>query len=406
MGLFKWEGVDKDGKKRHGNQDAKSEREVRKLLRAKGIRVSRVDAPGLLDLDIAQFLVDQGLASAFGTKELIQFTRQLSTMINAGVPILSTLEILYKQERNFALRKALQGVHSGVAGGKSLADSLQEQKGFDKLFCNLVRAGEAGGILDEILNKLVEHMEKTEKLKTEIKGALTYPSIIVVVGIAVIYGMMVFVVPKFAEMLAQNGQEIPYITQLVMDISNFMQNNLLVLILGTVGGGLGFVQFTKNASTKPTWDKIILKVPLFGDIIIKGNLAAFTRTLSTMLSSGVSLIDALDICINTVDNGVIANDLRRVRKAVTEGKTLTDPLMKIPYFPDMVSQMIKVGESTGNVDTMLIKIADVFERELNALIGTMTKLIEPLILVGLGGFVGFILIAMYMPIFVSAGGVN
>ncbi|MBT3980929.1 MAG: type II secretion system F family protein [Bacteriovoracaceae bacterium] len=404
MPAYKWVGFDKEGKRKQGRQEGRSEKEVRRVLRGKGIRPTAITPPGLTELDLGELLVEKGLAKPFGVQELVNFSRQLATMTNAGVPILQTLEILYKQEKNPSLRKSIKNIHSGVAGGKTLADAMQEQQGFDKLYCNLVRAGETGGILDEILEKLVEYMDKNEAIKSEIKSALTYPSIIVVVGICVIYGMMVFVVPKFAEMLEGNGQEIPQVTQIVMEISEFMQNYILYLIGGTVGAIVGFLQFKKNPQTKPVWDQIIMKAPIFGQIVIKGNLASFTRTLATMLASGVSLIDALDVCIQTIDNEVISSDLKGVRKAVTEGKTLTEPLQRIKYFPDMVAQMIKVGESTGNVDGMLIKIADVFERELREVIKTMTTMIEPLILVVLGGFVGFILIAMYMPIFVSAGG--
>jgi len=304
------------------------------------------------------------------------------------------------------LKRVIRNITTQIEEGKSLFDAMSQQQGFDKLYCALVRAGESAGILDNILNKLAEFLEKAEKLKKQVKSALTYPVIVIIVGIAVVFGLMTFVVPQFVGILQESNQEIPWVTQTVMDISAFFQNYTLLLLAGIVAFFMIFVNFIKTKEGKKAWDRFTMKVPLFGMLIIKGNLGSFTRTLSTMLAAGVPIIDSLEICIETLDNTQMAKDLTKVRKAVIEGKSITDPLGRISYFPPLITQMIKVGESTGNLDQMLLKVADVFEEEVEELVGNMTKLIEPLILVVLGGIIGFVLIAMYLPIFMSAGGVE
>jgi type IV pilus assembly protein PilC len=403
MGNWRWEGLDKNGKRSSGAVEASSEKEARRMLRSQGVRPQNVSPPSILEFDITEWMVDKGLAKPFGTKELSTFTKQLSIMVGAGIPILECLEILMKSMTNLTLRKAIKNIHRDVGEGKSISDAMAKQSGFNKLYCNLVKAGESGGILEGILNKLNEHMEKQEKTRAQVKSALTYPSIVVTVGVGVVWAMLVFVVPQFVSMLDDTGQDIPDITQFVIDSSGFIGEHSLTALPIAVVIGFLLSAYIKTPTGKIVFDSIMMKLPLFGGIIIKGNLASFTRTLSTMLSAGVSLIDSLDICIETVDNTVIVKDLKLVRKKVVEGKTLTEPLSKITYFPEMVVQMVRVGESTGNVDEMLEKIANVFESEVSELVESMTKLIEPLIIVVLGGIIAVILIAMYLPMFMAAG---
>jgi type IV pilus assembly protein PilC len=404
MPKFKWEGLTKEGKKVNGELEGKDDRDIKKQLRNQGIRTTKIIAPSILEFDINEWLVEKGIAQTYGVKEIGLFTKQLAIMINAGVPILQSLEILYKQEKNASFRKTIKNLMEGVASGKTIYESLAEQKGFSKLYVNLVKAGEAGGILDDILNRLAVYMDKNEKIKQTIKSALTYPVIVCVVGAGVITGMMMFVVPMFVEMLKESGQQIPWITQLVIDISQFMKDWILVMLpIGFVGFAV-LLKFTKTDEGKPLYDRFVMSLPIFGQLVIKGNLTSFSRTLSTLLSAGVPLLDSLDICVDILDNGVVAKDLKKVRQAVSEGKTLTEPLQRIKYFPEMVAQMMKIGESTGNLDNMLTKVADIFEEETKQLIDTITKLIEPLILVVLGGAVAVILIAMYLPIFMAGGG--
>jgi type IV pilus assembly protein PilC len=404
MGKYKYTGMREDGKRIEGDIDADSLKEAKKLLRRQGIRPSRIIAPSALEIDLGQWMVDKGLAKPFGLVELMRFTRQLSILINAGVPIMECLEILYKQEKNLFFKKTIKNVASQVEGGKSLFDALVGTKVFDKLYCNLVKAGESAGILDSILVKLAEFLEKQDRLRKQVKGALTYPTIVVVIGLLVVWGLMTFVVPQFVGILEETGQEIPAITQFVIDISNFFQSYTLLMMPLLVASFMFFINFIKTKEGKLAWDRFLMKAPLFGELVIKANLGSFSRTLSTMLSAGVPIIDALDICIETLDNQQIARDFAAVRKAVTEGKSITEPLGRIRYFPELVTQMIKVGEATGNLDAMLMKVATVFEEEVEEVVANMTKLIEPLILVVLGGMIALVLVAMYLPIFMSAGG--
>lgn len=404
MSVWKWEGVDRKGKKISGNDSASDESNLKKKLRIRGVRVTKVVPPSLLDLDLGLWLVEKGVVKPFTNKELSEFTRQLATMISAGVPILQSLEIMYKQEKNIALKESIKLVASRVAAGKSMSDALKNLKGFDDLYCNLVAAGEAGGVLEGILDKIATYLEKQEKITAQIKSALTYPSIVMVVGVVVVTGMLYFVVPKFVEMLTQSGQEIPEITQFVIDASDFLKIYIVHIFVGIFVSG-GFLSFWKNTPEgKPVWEKFTMGTPLFGAIVIKGNLSSFTRTLSTMLVSGISLVDSLEICYKTMGNAVIAKDIKEIKKQVEEGKTLTQPLGKIPYFPEMVVQMVRVGEQTGKLDTMLERVANIFEKDVESTISAVTKLIEPFILIFLGGFIAVILLAMYMPIFKSAGG--
>ncbi|OUR93055.1 hypothetical protein A9Q84_21365 [Halobacteriovorax marinus] len=406
MANWKYVGLNKDGKRVSGSVMATSEKEVRKILRNEKIRARKITPPSILEFDLGDWMVEKGFAAPFGPEELTNFTKQLAIMINAGVPILQALEIIYKSEKHPVLKKAVKNIARDVGEGQSIAEAMEKQKGFDNLYCNLVKAGEAGGILDDILNKLSIHMDKQQKTKAQIKSAMMYPFIVTAIGFGVIWGMMVFVVPQFVGMLADTGQDPPAITQFVIDASEFLGNHSVKMI------GIFFVlfiflkSFIGTPSGKITFDKVMMKMPIFGLIIIKGNLSTFSRTLATMLGAGVSLIDALDICVETIDNGVIAEDVRVIRREVVQGKTLTEPLMQIDYFPDMVSQMIKVGEQTGQIDQMLEKVSDVFEDEVNTLVGGMTKMIEPIIIVVLGSLIAGILVAMYLPMFMSAGGAD
>lgn len=404
LGKFKYEGVTLEGRKTSGEIEAKDIRHAKRVLRRQGVKAKKITAPSFLDVDLGIWMVEKGLAKPFGRQELNRFTKQLSILINAGVPILECLSILAKQEGNPALRLAIKNIVSSVGSGKSLNESMSKEKGFDKLYTSLVKAGEAAGILDTILSKLCEFMEKQENIKKKVKSALTYPVIVIFVGVLVVWGLMVFVVPQFVGMLKESNQEIPWITQFVIDVSNFMQEYTLLMIpIGFVGFMI-FINFIRTKNGKIAWDRFVMKSPLFGGIVIKGGLSSFMRTLATMLAAGVPLIESLEICISTLDNTQMAKDLSVVKNAVVRGKSITEPLGRIRYFPALVNQMVKVGESTGNLDEMLVKVADVFESEVEGLIDNLTKMIEPLILVGLGGVIGAVLIAMYLPIFMSAGG--
>jgi type IV pilus assembly protein PilC len=405
MGTFNYEAVDTAGKVISGKLQASSEKEVRRLLRGQGLRVKKIVPPSFLEFDFGQWLVEKGFAKAFNTKSLALFTKQLSTMIGAGVPILQSLEILQRSEKNPSLKLAIKKISQAVGEGKTVNEAMASQQGFNKLYCNLVKAGEAGGILDGILKKLATHMEKQEKTKAQIKSAMMYPAIVVTVGIGVVWALLVFVVPQFVSMLKESNQEIPWITQFVMDVSKFLGDYSLIMLPILIIAFMFLSSFIKTKEGKIVFDNFIMKIPLLGGIVIKGNLSSFANTLATLLSAGVSLIDSLEICIETLDNVIIAKDIKEVKKKIMEGKTMSEPLGKIEYFPEIVTQMIKVGEQTGQIDSMLLRVAEIFEEEVDNLINGMTKLIEPLIIVVLGGIIATILVAMYLPIFMQAGGV-
>ncbi|RLA64976.1 MAG: hypothetical protein DRQ88_10025 [Epsilonproteobacteria bacterium] len=404
MGNWKWEGLNKEGKRSTGMVEATGLRDARKILRAQGVRPRKISPPSILEFDLTEWMIDQGLVAPFGTKELVVFTRQLSVMVNAGVPIIQALEIIYKSEKHPVLKRSVKSIAKEVSEGKTINEAMEHQKGFNKLYVNLVRAGETGGILDQILEKLAEHMEKQQKIKKQVKGALQYPMIVCVIGAIVIWGLMVFVVPQFVEMLEGTGQKVPGVTQFVMNTAEFLGNYSMHLVGGLILSALIFKSWLGTKVGKIAFDNFVMKLPLFGELIIKGNLATFSRTLATMLGAGITLTESLNVCIETVDNSVIAEDLGNVRDQVVQGKTFAEPLMRISYFPEMISSMVKVGEQTGNLDMMFFKVSEVFEDEVDEVIGNMTKLIEPIIIVVLGGMVATILIAMYLPIFMSAGG--
>jgi type IV pilus assembly protein PilC len=404
MKVFKYQGVNRDGKKTSGELEANDQREVKKVLRRQGIRVTEIKAPSIFEIDIGTVLAEKAGGKAFGNKDLARFTKQFSTLIEAGVPILQSLEILYKQEKIPGLKKSIKKLATAVSDGKSLFDALSSDQSFDRLYCQLIKAGEVAGILDTILVKLAEFLEKKEGLKKKIKSAMTYPTIVVIVGIGVISGLLAFVVPQFVDMIKESGQEIPWITQFVMDLSDFFQNNIVYLMVGGLAIFFGMTYAIKNPTGKKKFDQFILKVPLFGKVVIKGGLSSFSQTLSTLLSSGIPIVEALEICSETMDNAVMAKDLRSVRAAVMAGKNITEPLKRISYFPELIAQMIEVGENTGTLDEMLMKVAKVFEIEVEGAIQGLTQLIEPLILVVLGGSIGAVMVAMYLPIFMAAGG--
>ena len=407
MGKWTWEGFNKDGKLDSGVVEASTERDARRLLRDMRVRVRRLSSPSILDFDLAEWLSEKGLGSSVRTKELATFTKQLAIMIEAGIPILQVLEIIFRSERNPVLKRAARSIAMDVKEGKTLSEAMEKHpRVFDKLYVSLVKSGEMGGILDTILVKLAEQIEKVEKLKQQVKMAMAYPAVVTLVGVGVVWGLMFFVVPQFVGMLEETGQELPYVTQVVVDISGFVGRHTLLLMVSAVALFVAARQFVSTKEGKVVFDNAMMKIPLFAGIVVKGNLASFCRTFSVLLGSGVPLLAAIDICIETLTNEVIVRDLTRVRNVVEQGKNLTDPIRQIPYFPEMLGQMMKVGEQTGQLDGMLAKIADVFEDEVDSLISSLTKMLEPLVIVFLGGIVSVVLAAMYLPIFSVAGGAD
>lgn len=342
-------------------------------------------------------------APKVNTKDLQVFTRQFATLINAGIPVVDSLKILSQGLRPGLLKEASAQVKSSIEGGRRLAESMAQVPAvFDKLYVNMIQAGEEAGILDGILQRLALYMEKSQKIKGQVKGALVYPIVIVIVAAAVIAGILIFIIPKFMELFTSSGKEPPALTQMVVNLSNSLVQNWYVYLLACIGLPIAFLNWLKTEEGKNAFDRIILKAPVFGEVVQKSSLARLTRTLSTLLASGVGLIEAIEISARTSGNNVIEQSLLRCRDSVTQGRSFSAPLAKEKAFPEMVVQMISIGEQSGTMDVMLGKIADFYEDEVETAVKAMTSLLEPLMMVVLGGIIAVLVIAMYLPIFSMA----
>ncbi|MGK5085925.1 type II secretion system F family protein [Bdellovibrionota bacterium FG-2] len=402
MPEFQYQGVDKNGKKIEGKLSASSEGELRMALRGQGIRPTRVSASGVMNTDLSAFFKRQ---DSVPTEVLVTFTRQLQVLISSGVPIVQGLDILVEQTTNSTMKRLIATTKERVSGGAYLWETLAGfPNAFPKLYVSLIRAGEASGSLDMMLKRLCRYLEDADRLKKMIRGALFYPAVVVSVGLLVVFIMLVFIIPKFEALLKSANQELPLPTQIVINVSHFLGNYFMFIVGGASAiGFLGFRYF-RSREGRAFMDRTLYNAPLFGTMMKKAGTARFSRTMQTLLSSGVNLIDAIDICKATVDNAVLEDAIAKIRSDVESGKTLGSVLTRLKVFPTMAIQMITVGESTGNLDKMLEKVADFYEEDVEALVGGLTKMIEPLILVLLGGTVGGLLIAMYLPVFQMAGG--
>ncbi len=402
MATFTWEGKTRAGELRNGVLDAQNEEEAMQKVKAQGITPSKVKKKAL---EIKMPTLGTGVS----LKDLVIFTRQFSTMIDAGLPLVQCLEILSTQAESEGLKRTLKDVKEVVEGGATFADALKRHpKIFDELYVNLVAAGEVGGILDTILSRLATYIEKSMKLRKKVKGALFYPICILIVGIGVLLILLYYVIPVFEKMFADFGssQSLPAMTQSLIDLSNWMREYWYI-VFGTLGGVIiGTHYFKKWPKGRYLWDKGVLKLPLFGSLLRKVAVAKFTRTLGTMVSSGVPILDALDVVAKSAGNKVVEEAIYYTREKISEGKTMAEPLAESGVFPGMVVQMIAVGENTGALDQMLSKIADFYDEEVDVAVDTLTSLMEPVMLVFLGGMVGYFLIAMYLPIFSLASAVQ
>jgi len=393
--VFKWTGKTVRGTVQSGEISAASKEEATTLLRKQKITPTKIVAKqggmfgGML------------FGGSISEKDIVVFTRQFATMIDAGLPLVQALEILSKQTESRTLSSVIGEVKNSVEGGETYADALRKHpKIFDELYVNMVMAGETGGILDTILNRLAGYIEKSMQLKKKVKGAMTYPVVIVTVAVSVIAIIMVKVVPTFVSMFRQLGGTLPVPTQVVIAMSNFLAGPGGLISLGVIIATVVAIrQARKTEKGKYYFDIILLKLPVFGLLLRKVAVAKFTRTLGTLVSSGVPILDGLEICSRTAGNKVIEYAVNEVRMAVTEGKTIAEPLLKSQVFPPMVNQMISVGEATGALDAMLSKIADFYDDEVDNTVNNLTSLMEPMLMVFLGGSVGFIVVAMYLPIF-------
>jgi type IV pilus assembly protein PilC len=342
-----------------------------------------------------------------GTKDVVIFTRQFATMIDAGLPLVQCLEILSSQQENPTFKKVLADIKSKVEGGSTFADALRNHpKQFDDLFVNLVHAGETGGILDTILRKLATFLEKNEALKRKIKGAMVYPAVVLSIAVGVIVLLLVFVIPVFKSMFEGSGGSLPLPTQMVVNASEFMQKYWLYMLGIGVILGIILKKFYDTEKGRFLMDRAMLRAPVLGDLIRKTAVARFCATLGTMIASGVPILDALEITAKTAGNKIIEEAIMGTRVAIAEGRTIAEPLMETGVFPGMVVRMIAVGEATGALDAMLAKISEFYEEEVDTAVEALTQLMEPIMIVFLGGTCGGMVISMYLPVFSMAGAIS
>jgi type IV pilus assembly protein PilC len=393
MPRYKWEGKTLRGEKRTGEMEVPDEGSVRTHLRQQNVIPTKVVAKGKeISFSLGRQKVKQ--------KDVAIFTRQLATMIDAGLPLVQSLDILSMQSENKVFKETIKNIKESVEGGSTFAGALaRHPKTFDELYTNLVVAGEEGGILDNVLNRLAIYIEKAEALKKKIKSALVYPSTIVAVAIIVVIVLMIFVIPVFDNMFSSMGHTLPLPTLIVIGISKIIKKFILLLIVALVILIIMFKRYYATEKGKMAIDTLILKLPVFGILFRKVAVARFSRTLSTLITSGVPILEGLTITSKTAGSKPIEYAIMKARTSISEGETIAEPLARSEIFPPMVTQMIAVGESTGSLDSMLGKIADFYEEEVDVAVATLTSLLEPLLMVFLGVTVGGVVIAMYMPIF-------
>ena len=403
MAVYAWAGKTRDGITRKGEMEGRSIDAVMAQLRNQGILPGKVK-PKTKDLEeIFTFLQPK-----VTVKDLVVFTRQFSVMVDAGLPLVQCLHILGDQQDNSTFKRAIQAIRGDVESGATFADALRKHpKIFDSLYVNLVAAGEVGGILDTILNRLAIQLEKQDKLAKQLKSAMVYPTTVSVIAVACIVLLLVKVIPVFQKMFADFGGELPGPTQMVIDLSEWLQAYVHYLLGAVFALFVLFGQArSRSLAFRRQTDQVALKLPIFGNIIKKVAVARFTRTLGTMISSGVPILDALEIVSRTAGNVVIEEELQATRMSISEGKTIAEPLQDSRVFPGMMVQMVAVGEETGSMEIMLTKIADFYDDEVDTAVAGLTSLLEPLMLVFMGGSIGTILIAMYLPIFTIADSIN
>ncbi len=393
MPIYIWKGKNRRAQELKGEIEAKDKIEVESKLRAQGITPDKIKVkPKEIELSF--------LKPSVKIRDIVVFTRQFTTMIQAGLPLVQSLEILGEQAENKTFRGVLKDIKTGVESGNTLSASMSKHpKVFDQLFVNMVNAAELSGNLDVIFTRLAVFMEKAMALKRKIKGAMVYPISILVVAGLVVALLLIKVIPVFAEMFSGAGQKLPLPTQIVIDMSNWLRAYGVYLLVGIIATGFILKKIYATPPGRFFFDKLFLKIPVFGSLIQKGAVAKFTRTLSTMLQSGVSILEAMDIVAKTAGNVIVEKAIIKSKESIKEGKNISGPLAETKVFPHMVVQMIAIGENTGALDSMLQKIADFYDDEVDQAVSNLTALMEPLIMVFLGGVLGGLIMAMYLPIF-------
>jgi len=394
MPTFEWEGKTLKGEVKSGVTKADSDAALRATLRKEGIILTK--STEKKDVEKEKFNPKKKIKAL----SIVIFTRQLSTMITSGLPLVQSLEILASQIEDINLRGIVRDIKERIEGGSRFADALKEYpQCFDQLYVNLVVAGEEGGMIDAVLSRLAAYMEKSEKLKKKVKSAMIYPISIVVVAVGVVMVLLLFVIPVFETMFKDMGAELPLPTQIVVNISRAVKSNIHFGIIALIIAVFLFRRFYKTENGKRKVDGLILKAPIFGVLAIKSSVARITRTLGTLLQSGVAILESLDIVAKVAGNKVVEDALILAKSMVSEGRNMSEPFEASGIFPPMVVQMIQVGESTGALDSMLNKIADFYDEDVDNLVTNLTAMMEPMIMMFLGVILGGLIIAMYLPIF-------
>src|SRR2546421_10517808 len=398
--IWTWEGKTRSGEIKKGTMEAADEASVQQRLRAMALQNVKIRKK-------SQFSFKLPGIGGISQKDIVIFTRQFATMIDAGLPLVQCLDILASQLDNLAFREVLTKVKIKVESGSTLADALKDHpRVFDTLLVQLVPAGEIGGILDTSLIRLAQYSEKNEKLKQKVKGAMVCPSVVLLVAVGVTVVLLLFVTPTFEKMFKDFGGAMPAPTQIVIDLSKFLQKYILLMIVATIAAAIVFTTWKNTKKGREQWDRFTIQTPVFGPLIRKVAVARFTRTLGTMISSGVPILDGLEVVAKSAGNAVVEKAIRYTKEKISEGKTIVQPLAETKVFPSMVVQLIGVGDATGAMDQMLSKIADFYDDEVDAAVNALTSMIEPVMMVFLGGIVGGFLVAMYLPIFSIAGAVK
>ncbi|MBO7501113.1 MAG: type II secretion system F family protein [Fibrobacterales bacterium] len=395
MRSWSYKAITPQGKEVNGKLEAKTQAEAEEMLNGRRMRI--------VSLKKDPIEISIKLGSGISAKDISRFTRQFSSMCSAGLPILQCIDILADQAENLSLREVLKKISTKIQGGSSLSEAMKEHpKVFNPLYVHMVAAGEAGGILDEVLRRQADYQEANNRLRAKIKKAMTYPILLTVVAVGAMIVLLTFVVPIFADMFTASGNALPGPTQFVINLSNFLKQYLPFIAIAVVGAIVGIKQYKKTPSGAKVLDGLKMKLPGVGPVETKGSVARFTRTLGTLLNAGVSIIDSLKVTANTAGNAVIEDAIMKVVQSISGGQNIAEPLKETGVFPAMVISMIAVGEKTGGLSEMLSKIADFYDEEVNDAVDAMTSMMEPAILVVMGGGIGGLMIAMYMPMFSMA----
>ena len=405
MPEFIYIAADRTGKKIEGKLEAANEGELRMALRGQGLRPVRITKPGLAQVDIGTYFKDlMGSSNQVPTERLMNFIRQLQVMINSGVPLIQAIELFHDQESDPTLKRILLAAKDKINGGSFLWEVFASYpQTFERVFVALIRAGESSGTLDVMLKRVGKYLENSYRLKKLIKSSMTYPIAVVVIAIAVVSLMLLLVIPKFEEMITGSGGEMPGPTRFVINLSHAFSHNFVLILVVTAAIFFLVRSYVKTKEGAITVQKMAIKLPLFGPLIIKGGVAKFSRTLSTLLASGVPMIDSIEICRNSAEHIAFEDAISHLKRDVEVGSSLASAMTRQKVFPKMCTQMAMVGENTGNMDKMLEKVADFYEEEVENAVQGMMRLIEPIMLVVLGSIVAGLMIAMYLPIFQMAG---